>query len=101
MERTSDPGRMCTLSVTVAGGARVQALVPPPLLPQRALDLARLTPALDAANRAIGSLDGVASVLPGTPPFLYMYVRKEALLYTVLESARDCCSRNDRARHSA
>ena len=84
--------RLCRPAVTVAGGERVRALVPPPLPPQPPVDLARLAPALDAANRAIGRLDGVTSVLPGTPLFLYMYVRKEALLSSQIEGTQSSLS---------
>lgn len=92
MKPAPGQSRLCTPSYTVAGGEHVRALVPPPLPPQPGLDLARLTPALDVANRAIGSLDGVASVLPGTPLFLYMYVRKEALLSSQIEGTQSSLS---------
>ena len=32
---------------------------------------------LEEASRAIGRLDGMTSVLPNPPLFIYMYVRKE------------------------
>ena len=92
MEPPPDQRRLCQPAITVAGGERVRALVPPPLPPEPPLDLVRLTPALDAANRAIGSLDGVVSVLPGTPLFLYMYVRKEALLSSQIEGTQSSLS---------
>jgi len=92
MEAPNRQDRLCRPAVTVAGGERVRALVPPPLPPQPPVDLARLAPALDAANRAIGRLDGVTSVLPGTPLFLYMYVRKEALLSSQIEGTQSSLS---------
>ena len=54
--------------------------------------MARLAPMLDTASRAIGSLDGVAAVLPGTPLFLYMYVRKEAFLSSQIEGTQSSLS---------
>jgi len=92
MTRETGTDRLCQTASTVSGGERVNALVPPPLPPEPAIDLARLTPALDVASRAIGSLDGVASVLPGTPLFLYMYVRKEALLSSQIEGTQSSLS---------
>src|SRR5688500_16975192 len=47
---------------------------------------------LEAANHAIGHLDGVASVLPDAPLFLYMYVRKEALLSSQIEGTQSSLS---------
>lgn len=87
-----DTSRLCSAVTTAAGGERVRALLPPPLPPDPPIDLARLAPALDAANRAIGRLDGVASVLPGAPLFLCMYVRKEALLSSQIEGTQSSLS---------
>lgn len=84
--------RLCRPVVSSTGGETVRALVPPPLPPDPPIDLARLSPLLDAANLAIGRLDGVASVLPGTPLFLYMYVRKEALLSSQIEGTQSSLS---------
>ncbi len=84
--------RACQVATTVSGGERVDALMPPPLPPDPPVDMARLAPMLDTASRAIGSLDGVASVLPGTPLFLYMYVRKEALLSSQIEGTQSSLS---------
>ena len=36
------------------------------------VDLALVLPQLTAAERALGRLDGVSSILPNTPLFLYM-----------------------------
>jgi len=84
--------RLCQEAITTTGGERVAAMIPPPLPPAPPVDLAELAPALDMANRAIGTLDGVASVLPGTPLFLYMYVRKEALLSSQIEGTQSSLS---------
>ena len=47
---------------------------------------------LESANRALGQLDGVASILPNTSLFLYMYVRKEALLSSQIEGTQSSLS---------
>ena len=47
---------------------------------------------LDDANRAIGRLQGVSSILPDTHLFLYMYVRKEALLSSQIEGTQSSLS---------
>jgi Fic family protein len=78
--------------VTSVGGEKVSAFVPPPLPPEPPVEMSRLHPILDKANRAIGRLDGVTSILPDTPLFLYMYVRKEALLSSQIEGTQSSLS---------
>lgn len=78
--------------ITAAGGERVDAFVPPPLPPDPPIQLERLYRLIDEASRAIGRLDGVTSVLPDTPPFLYMYVRKEAVLSSQIEGTQSSLS---------
>jgi Fic family protein len=56
------------------------------------VDLGRLYPKLEAASRAIGRLDGATSILPDTPLFIYMYVRKEALLSSQIEGTQSSLS---------
>lgn len=71
---------------TAAGGERVRAFVPPPLPPDPAIELTPgIVGRLAAAERALGRLDGVAARLPEQPLFLYMYVRKEAVLSSQIE----------------
>ena len=73
-------------------GERVEAFVPPPLPPVPPVRVEGLYRLLEAANQAIGRLQGVSSVLPGTPLFLYMYVRKEALLSSQIEGTQSSLS---------
>lgn len=89
MTGTSRLGRYVETS---AGGERVRAFVPPPLPPAPPLDLAELLPLYDRARGAIGRLDGVTAILPSTPLFLYMYVRKEALLSSQIEGTQSSLS---------
>ena len=52
----------------------------------------RLHRSLERANLAIGKLDGVTSVLPDAPLFIYMYIRKEALLSSQIEGTQSSLS---------
>lgn len=82
-------GRFVEMGV---GGERVRAYVPKPLPPDPPLDLLSLMSIYERAIAAVGRLDGVATVLPSTPFFLYMYVRKEALLSSQIEGTQSTLS---------
>jgi Fic family protein len=82
-------GRYVTTSVA---GERVRAFVPRPLPPVPPLRMEGLLSLLEEANRALGRLDGVTSVLPDPPLFIYMYVRKEALLSSQIEGTQSSLS---------
>jgi len=84
--------RLGTFVETGAGGERVRAYVPAPLPPDPPLDPSRFMTVYERAVAAIGRLDGVATVLPSTPLFLCMYVRKEALLSSQIEGTRSSLS---------
>jgi Fic family protein len=43
---------------------------------------------MEKANRALGRLDGVTSLLPDTFLFTYFYVRKEAVLSSQIEGTQ-------------
>jgi len=73
---------------TAVSGERVRAFVPPPLPPAPPLDLKPLLSRLSAADRAIGRLDGITLLLPDHALFLYMYVRKEAVLSSQIEGTQ-------------
>ena len=77
---------------TAVGGERVRAFVPPPLPPVPPIRMAGLLRLLEEANRAVGRLDGVTSILPDPPLFIYMYVRKEALLSSQIEGTQSSLS---------
>lgn len=88
---TTNPrlGKTVTISTV---GEKVEAFVPPPLPPIPPIRVEGFYRLLEAANQAIGRLQGVSSVLPGTPLFLYMYVRKEALLSSQIEGTQSSLS---------
>ncbi|SNT44353.1 Fic family protein [Granulicella rosea] len=73
---------------TIAGGEVVRAFVPPPLPPTPAIDLLSLLARLGVAERALGRLDGITVLLPSHELFLYMYVRKEAVLSSQIEGTQ-------------
>jgi Fic family protein len=74
------------------GDETVRAYVPPPLPPEPPIELGGLMPLIERANRALGRLDGITSILPSPPLFLFMYVRKEALLSSQIEGTQSSLS---------
>lgn len=82
-------GRKVTISTA---GEKAEAFVPPRLPPIPAVRMDGLYRRLESANRALGQLDGVTSILPDTPLFLYMYVRKEAVLSSQIEDTQSSLS---------
>ncbi len=73
---------------TAVGGELVRAYVPTPLPPEPSIDLVPLVIGLVAAERALGRLDGISVLLPSHELFLYMYVRKEAVLSSQIEGTQ-------------
>ena len=70
-----------------SGAEAYRAFVPAPLPPdlnlgQEDFDL------MERANRALGRLDGISSLLPDRALFLYLYVRKEAVLSSQIEGTQ-------------
>lgn len=76
---------------SVAGEA-YKSYVPAALPPSPALDMDRLYKSLDQAMKALGALDGLAKLLPDISLFLYMYVRKEALVSSQIEGTQSSLS---------
>lgn len=73
-------------------GELVRAFVPPPLPPQPPIDVLALLERLSLAERALGRLDGITMLLPRQELFLYMYVRKEAVLSSQIEGTQSTLS---------
>lgn len=69
-----------------------RAYVPPPLPPDPPPALQPLLSLLDHANQALGRLDGLASILPDPSLFIYLYVRKEAVLSSQIEGTQSSFS---------
>ena len=67
------------------------ALLPKPL-PPVGLKLDDLQWLLEKASQALGRLDGLSTILPNTQLFLYMYVRKEAVLSSQIEGTQSSLS---------
>jgi Fic family protein len=79
-------GKYVTIS-TVDEKAR--AFVPAPLPPHPPIDwTSELRGKFDQALLALGRLDSVSTLLPDTSLFLYMYVRKEAVLSSMIEGTQ-------------
>ncbi|HUF80582.1 MAG TPA: Fic family protein [Burkholderiales bacterium] len=66
-----------------------RAFMPAPLPPGPALELSgELHGLLSAADRALGRLDGSVLTLPNPDLFVFMYVRKEAVLSSQIEGTQ-------------
>jgi Fic family protein len=83
-------GRYVTISTV---GEKAQAFVPAPLPPRPPIDWSpALRDKFDQALLALGRLDSVSILLPDTSLFLYMYVRKEAVLSSMIEGTQSSLS---------
>lgn len=71
---------------------KIEAFVPPKLPPTPEIETKTLYPLLDVANQSLGRLDEISAILPDTPFFLYMYLRKEALLSSQIEGTQSTLS---------
>ncbi|HEY7196345.1 MAG TPA: Fic/DOC family N-terminal domain-containing protein, partial [Gaiellaceae bacterium] len=56
------------------------AFIPAPLPPDPPIALDGLHALLSRADQAVGRLDGVIQTVPNADFFVYMYVRREAVL---------------------
>jgi len=66
-----------------------QAFIPKPLPPMPALEIdAEMQALLSKADRALGRLDGSIRTLPNPDLFIFMYVRKEAVLSSQIEGTQ-------------
>lgn len=83
-------GRYVAISTV---GEKAQAFVPAPLPPRPPIDWTpELRSKFDQALLALGRLDSVSTLLPDTSLFLYMYVRKEAVLSSMIEGTQSSLS---------
>lgn len=73
----------------VAQSQGYRAFIPAPLPPQPKIRMsAELTKLLSDADRALGRVDGVASILPNPDLFVAMYVRHEAVFSSQIEGTQ-------------
>jgi Fic family protein len=83
-------GHYVTISTV---GEKVQAFVPAPLPPRPQIDWTpELRGKFDQALLALGRLDSVSVLLPDTSLFLYIYIRKEAVLSSMIEGTQSSLS---------
>jgi Fic family protein len=83
-------GHYVTISTV---GEKAQAFVPAPLPPLPPIEWTpELRGKFDQALLALGRLDSVAVLLPDTSLFLYMYIRKEAVLSSMIEGTQSSLS---------
>ncbi|RKG76967.1 Fic family protein [Corallococcus exercitus] len=91
-EASFAPSRMGRFIETAVAGESVRSFVPPPLPPVPPIDVLGLLDRLSRADRALGRLDGITVPLPSQELFLYMYVRKEAVLSSQIEGTQSTLS---------
>jgi Fic family protein len=83
-------GRYVSISTA---GEKAQAFVPAPLPPRPPIDWTpELRSKFDQAWLSLGRLDSVSTLLPDTSLFLAMYVRKEAVLSSMIEGTQSSLS---------
>ncbi|HNX75125.1 MAG TPA: Fic family protein [Candidatus Rifleibacterium sp.] len=83
-------GRYVTISTV---GEKARAFVPAPLPPCPPIVWSPgLRDKFDRAMLALGRLDSVATMLPNTSLFIYMYIRKEAVLSSMIEGTQSSLS---------
>jgi len=92
MAKEDNAGRIGTYANIAIGNEIVSAYVPQPLPPEPPLRLTGLLGPMEEANRALGRLDGITSILPEIHLFLYMYNRKEAVLSSQIEGTQSSLS---------
>ena len=93
MAATKTSSRLGAYVRSGTAGEHFEAHIPSPLPPDPPLELGpRHHDLLERANRALGRLDGTATLLPETPIFLYAYVRKEAVLSSQIEGTQSTLS---------
>lgn len=74
------------------GGESYKAYLPANLPPNPPIDLSSLYPLLEKATLAVAELNATHKMIPNPSLFIYMYVRKEALLSSQIEGTQSSLS---------
>jgi len=83
-------GQYVTISTV---GEKCRSFIPDPLPPKPELVIdGNLRELLDQTLLALGRLDSTAMLLPETDIFLYLYIRKEAVLSSQIEGTQSSLS---------
>src|SRR5208283_4383062 len=81
------------ITVSTVGNEVCKAFVPNPLPPKPLLKIdVDLQNTIERALLALGRLDSISTLLPDTSLFLYMYVRKEAIVSSQIEGTQSSLS---------
>lgn len=73
-------------------GESYKSYVPPKLPPNPSLDMESLYPKLEKATLALAELNNIHKTIPNISLFIYMHVRKEALLSSQIEGTQSSFS---------
>lgn len=82
-------GKFITQKIT---GEPFNAYIPPSLPLKSGIDLNLLYPYLEKATLALAELNGISKTIPNITLFIYMYIRKEALLSSQIEGTQSSFS---------
>ena len=81
------------ITISRVGGEECRAFVPYPLPPKPPLQIDYdLQDLIDHALLALGNLNSIGTLLPDPSLFLYMYIRKEAVLSSQIEGTQSSFS---------
>ena len=84
--------RIGTYVTQKVAGESYKTYMPPKLPPDPPVDLEGLYPYLEKATLALAELNTTCKSIPNTSLFIYMYVRKEALLSNQIEGTQSSLS---------
>lgn len=86
-------GLQGTYKTSSAPGEQVRSFIPAPLPPEPSIEWTpELQQKFDTAYQALGHLDAAAELLPDVSLFLYTYIRKEAVLSSMIEGTQSSLS---------
>ena len=86
----------------LSGPESYSAFIPSPLPPRPEIEIdKKMEEAIERAGVALGRLDGITLLLPDPDLFLYMFVRKEAVLSSQIEGTQSSLSDLLKYEHAA